>query len=700
MLGCNLTRKIIFFSLFLVLALPLFSQEDATTPSPEIPVVVDGDEVNYNAEARRIEAKGSVRIVYKGTKVFCEQASVDTQTNIGRLMGDVKIEHEDGVIFGDSIVYDFLNKTAQINKMHLTADPFYAFGENVQKVSEGEYHLNQGYVTTCDLEEPHYRMTAKKILFYPGRKVVAKNVWIKVGKIPIFYIPYFVQPSKDKLPRVTLVPGRNDDTGLYMLSAWRYYFNEEFKGRLHLDYYEEKGFGGGITHKYNTQNFGDGVLKLYYVGDKDKESFDGRPTGSDRYKAQFRHNWQASPDVNATLEFHKFSDIDFMKDYFYREYERDTMPESYLLVNYALRDASFSLFAQKRVNDFWSQVEYLPQARLDVFRRQLGDTNLYFDSDYSIANLTFKTASPSTIDSDVFRADSYNNLSYQKRLGWLNFEPYAGVRNTYYTKNIFGNEDILRTVFYSGAQLSTKLYKQFDRPFNILGLQADTTRHIITPAINYTYIHRPTVSQGVLQQFDSLDSIARQNSVSFTLYNKLQAKNNEKTWDLLYFAPSVSYLVEQEARGSYFHELNCDFEFRPSDHLYFENDTRYDLDNGFLEEMVSDVVLKDELYRLSVGHRYVRDESSQITGSLRYTLTPKWEFRAYSRFEAETGKWEEQQYFFRRDLHCWFADFGVDLNEDNGVTFWVIFRIKAFPDVGIKFRKTYHGPDEGEKEEE
>jgi len=685
---------IICFSLFLIPS--SISQGDPPDNQSEFPVVVDGDTVY--AEAGAIIARGNVRIVYKDVKAFCDEAQVDTKTNIGKLKGNVRIEHEKGVIHGDDITYDFTKKTAEINDMNLSSKPFYAYGRQVKKVSEEEYRLIDGYVTTCDLKEPHYRICAKRILFYPGRKIVAKNVVMKVGKIPVFYIPYYVQPAKDKLPRVTLVPGKDDDMGYYMLSAWRYYFNESFKGRIHLDYYEKKGFGRGITHRYNTEDFGDGIARLYYIDDQDKISFDGLPTSSDRYKAQVRHYWQVNDELSAILEFHKFSDNDFMKDYFYREYERDTMPESYLLLNYASGDSSLSLFTQKRVNKFWTQTEYLPELKFEMFRSPIGDTNLYFDAEYSLANLAHKVAAPSDIDSDVFRTDFYNTLTYQHRFGWLNFLPYIGVRESFYSKNSFGEESVNRVALYSGAELSTKLYKEIDAPLNFLGIRADKTRHIITPILDYGYIHDPTTSTNNLAQhgnvFDSIDTIMRENRITFTLENKLQAKKDKKVWDMLYFAPSVDYIVGEEARGSRFNEVNYDLEFKPFDNLYIEQDFKYDLDNSRRKEMNSDLVLKSELSRLSLGHRYVRDESSQITYSFRHKFSPKWEFRSYGRFESKTGEWEEQQYYIRRDLHCWLADFGVDINEDYGVTFWIIFRIKEFPDIGIGFQQAYEGPKE------
>lgn len=668
----------------------------------QTPVVVNGDNVNYQTDKNIITASGNVEINYKGVEAYCEEAEVNTRTSIGTLKGDVKIVHKQGTVFGENVIYDFENKTAEIKRVFLESEPFYVSGKTAEKISDKEYELNDACFTTCgpldeESEFLDYEISASQVELYPGEKVVARDIFLKVGGVPVFWFPYYMQPAKDKLPRVTLSPGSDSDLGLYMLSAWRYYFNEGFKGRIHLDYYQDKGFGRGVTHKYKTDNFGSGIAKLYYISDKDKKSFDTTPpvhVGADRYKAQIRHNWQMTPKLRTKVEFHKFSDQYFMHDYFYREYERDRDPESYILTNYSLPYASLSMLAQKRVNRFYNRTEYLPQLKADVFRRRISQTNFYFGGDYSVSNLAYKPASSSLEeDDDAVRLDAYNQLTYQDKFGWLNVQPYAGVRETYYSKNNSGKEDILRTAFYSGIELSTKIYKAFNSPIDILGLKADKTRHIITPRIEYDYIHRPTVSRSSLSKFDSVDEVDRKNKVKFTLGNKWQAKREEKVWDLLYLAPSFTYLFNEEGRGSHFGIFENDFEFRPNDNLYLEQNYQYDLDSEKTKEVNSDIIWESPKTNISVGHRYVNSEdASEIRTSFSYKFAPTWEFHNRLRYEEENEEFEEQEFFLRKELNCWFVDFGVTLNEDNDKTIWAVFKVKAFPEVGVNFHGSYSRP--------
>jgi LPS-assembly protein len=668
----------------------------------ETPIVVNGDSVDYQAEEKLITAEGNVKVSYKDVIAFADKAEVNIDTSVAYLVGNVRIEHEGGILYGENIVYDFEKKTAEIKEIFFEDEPFYVSAEKAQRVSGERYELDQACFTTCGpLDQPRkffdYKIKAKTVELYPGDKIVAKNVFFQVGDVPVLYLPYYMQPAKDKLPRVTIIPGSDSDLGFFVLSAWRYYFDESFRGRLHVDYYNKKGLGYGITHKYDTQSLGEGIAKLYYISDRDGLSFDNSDpveVGSDRYKVQLRHNWQMRPSLKTKLELHKFSDNYFMKDYFNREYERDKQPDSYLLTTYSMPYSSLSLLAQKRVNRFYDQTEYLPSLQLDIFRNKIGNTNFYFDATYSLANLTYKRSSPSSEDDDTVRFDAYNQLTYQKRFGWLNISPYAGLRRTYYSKDEAGREDILRGIFYSGIDLSTKFYKTFPYPLNFFGIKADKTRHIVTPTLEYSYIRSPTVHKDKLMQFDSIDEIERESKMTFTLVNKFQAKREDWTWDLLRIAPALSYLFNEEEKGSHLSLFENDIEFRPAKNLYLTQNYKYDLDKEETQESTSDIIWKSFALELSLGHRYVKtSDASEITSSFSYRFAPKWKFTNRLRYDEKDNKFSEQEYFFQRELNCWYVDFGLSVNRDYDKTVWVIFRIKAFPEIGVNLHGTYASPD-------
>jgi len=708
-----------FLILLVVLLFPLFvfGQEEM------IPVVIDGDEVSYLQSEGKIVAKGDVRLKNKDVELFCQEANYDASKNIANIIGDVKIIRANTVLYGKDVVYDFNTSDVKMGQIRMFDPPIYGVSKEGSKIGEEKYELKKGYITTCDLENPHYRLVSKKVTIYPGKKVVARNVVLKIGKLPVFYIPYMSQSLKDDSFPFEVVPGKNSEWGYYVLARWRYNLNEENRGKIHFDWYEERGQGYGITHKIESKKFGSALINYYRIKDdlyslqNRKYLFDQFPQREskapkyledDRYKAQFSYGWDPNPDLSIRSEFHKFSDEYFMKDFFEREYDIEPHPLSYTLITYSLDHSSLSLLAQKRFNRFWTETEYLPQLEYDFYEQNLGDSKFYFESLNKVGNLNYETANSGNNEASL-RAYSHNRLSYVDKLKWLHIKPYVGAYSVFYSRTQWGEEDSPRIAPEAGITLSANLYKIFelDWPWP-KEEEIKLMRHVMTPELEYTYMHDSTIPDNNIYQFDTYDNLEREESIVFTLKNKLQARNDKKTWDFLYFSPSVEYKIHREGHGSYFDNITADLEVYPWEGFSWTSDAKYDCVIRAFSEINTDLTFskktkslidgketEQDKYTISLGHRYLRKDSSQGTLGFTYQLTPKLQYRQLIRYEYSTEDFENQQYSIRADLHCWWLDLGLDIDRhDRGgkdLTFWVAFTLKDFPDISVEFDHDYKG---------
>jgi LPS-assembly protein len=687
-----------------------------------IPVIIDSDEITYLQQEGQVVARGNVVMKYKEVTLYCQEAYYNANTNIAEIKGDAKIEKDKTTLYGKDFIYDFNTYNAKAEEIRISDPPIYGASKTGSKLGKDEYILKNGYATTCDLEKPHYRLTAKKVVVYPGEKVVARNMVFKVGNFPLAFFPYFSQSLKDKSFLAQVVPGKDKHWGYYLLTRWRYNINPENRGNVILDFYEERGKALGLLHKTESGKFGQALFNIYGLHDElyeeeNREQFlDEYPERSgishkyledDRYKAQFSYSVNPMENLSIKSEFHKFSDEYFMKDFFEREYDIEPHPLSYTLANYSLSGSSLSLLAQKRANVFWSETEYQPQLEYDFFEKKIGDSNFYFNSSDNLGNLSKQYAN-SRIGDDAFRMHSHNTLSYSDNIRWLTINPYIGSYSTLYSRNKFGDDNTLREAFASGIALNTKLYKFFDPDWNTMGITVDKLRHVLTPEVSFSYLHDPTISSGNLYSFDEDDSLTREEKVIFTLKNKLQAKNSKKTWDFLYFSPAVEYRIDEEAKGSYFDNITADFEFYPKENFSLSSDAKYNILTRRFSEVNADFTVEgktkafkdgkeveSEKYSFSYGHRYTHLSSTQGTSNFYYHLTPKLRYNNYLRCEYNTGDIKEQQHTIRVDLHCWWFDFGVRIDKQvTGIkdhTFWVMFTLKAFPDVKVDFDRGYKG---------
>jgi len=66
----------------------------------------------------------------------------------------------------------------------------------------------------------------------------------------------------------------------------------------------------------------------------------------------------------------------------------------------------------------------------------------------------------------------------------------------------------------------------------------------------------------------------------------------------------------------------------------------------------------------------------------------------FQRFNIDDGELEEHQYVLTRDLHSWEMDLLIG-DDQEGSEFVVVFRLKAFPEIGFDFGSSFNEQESG-----
>jgi lipopolysaccharide assembly outer membrane protein LptD (OstA) len=683
----------------------------------DAPVTVNGDTVEYSADEKKVIATGNVFIIYKGTTLSCDKVSVDTATKQAVAEGNVLIKDEkQGVMTGRKVIYNFSDKTGTVIEGEFMSPPYFGKSKEITKVSDSEFRASKGYVTTCDMDAPHYRVVSKRITIFPDDKIKTVKDVVYIGKCPVAYLPFYNHSLKEPLMHVQLIPGHSKDWGYFLLSAWRYYVNDNFSGRIYADYRDALGFAEGFGLNYNTEDYGKGDFKYYYTQERPREYLEDQPAEFERSLVRWRHKWIIDESTDYVSEYYKIDDAkraaygtdnNFLKDYFYREYEEDEQPRSYAQVHHNFDYGSMDLLVQGRVNNWYNTgfVEKYPEVTYSLPSYQLGESRFYFDNSSTIANLNKKnmtSVSSSTPNVHVNRFDTTNKFIIPAKVSIFQVSPFVGTRETVWSEDL--DRDMrLRTIFLTGSDVSTKFFRVFDVKTNAYGLDINGLRHIITPTVSYAFDHKPTVPAYALRQIDGVDSITySSNRAGLGLTNTLQTKRDKKSIDLAVLAVSNSYYYKPKGGpGSYLGDYLFDLELRPYSWMSFLADATYSHRYDYFTNANYDAVFNLASERtFSLGQRYQRKSSDDMTMGFDWRLTPKWKFGAYERYQVkDSGRIRSgiryQEYRFTRDLHCWLMDFTYVDEKDKGNSVWIIFRLKAFPDTSFKFDRNYHAPKPG-----
>ena len=691
------------------------------------PLIINGDQVEYSTDAKEVTASGNVEVIYKGSKLTCKKITVNTQTKEGVAEGGARLDDEKGVIEGEKIIYNFQTKTGTIMDAGFRVNPYFGKARKIEKVSDTEFIARRGYATTCSFDRPHYRIQSKQINLFPKDKIQTKEDAFYLGRMPLLYLPRYNHSLQDTLMHVQVMPGSRKEWGPYLLSAWRYNLTKNIDGRVYFDYRSKLGPAGGFGLNYTTQGFGKGDYKFYYANEKPDDLTAGVPSEYERYFMRWRYKWDVDKQTSITSEVYKIVDErrklqdpqrNILKDYFFREYELDSQPLSYALFHHNFRHSSLDLLVQKRINHWYDQLDKLPELKYTLPSLQIGKGPFYFENNITLGNFDKKaTTSPVTPDdTTVTRLDTTNRFFLPMKVAFFNLTPFVANRETLYDK---GTEDAdlpIRTIFYSGVELSTKFYRIFDLQSNLLGMHINGLRHIITPTISYSYNHEPTITSSKLRQIDSVDSLSRNNSAALGLSNKLQTKRKGTTVDLVDARVSSSYIFKPKTAdkpGSNLSDFLIDIKLLPyswmrveADATYKHSGSRSDPAYRSFTEANYDLYFDFAKERsFGIGQRYQRAGGNEITCNLNWRLTPKWKFSTYQRYNIRSYRDSqnqeisrgvlEQEYTFSRNLHCWDMDITLNTKKYEGSTIWFIFRLKAFPEMEFGFNQSYRSPKSG-----
>ncbi len=689
--------------------------QDQEAKKPE-GIIINGDRVEFITESKDFTATGNVEVVYKDTKLTCDKMTINTETKDAEAEGNARIEDKTGVIEGTKLIYNFNTKIGTIIDANFRSNPYFGKSEKLDKVSDEEFISHRGYMTTCSYDNPHYLIKMRRANFFPGDKVQTKDDIFYIRGIPVAYTPHFNRSLRDPLMHVQLMPGNSKDWGYYMLSAWRYNLTEDISGRIYADYREKWGNAQGLGVNYKSLDLGRGDFKFYYSHQVDREHlFDGqKPLGKyQRYLIRLRHSLQAERD-NVMMEYNKIEDSkrallgpeqNFLKDYFFREYEKDAQPLSYISVHHAFDYSSLDLLMQKRVNRWYTQDEMLPQIKYNLPNIKIGQTPFYVEHTSGYVNYNHKNAvpSPSWSDTTYNKFDTTDKLSLPTKIAFFNLTPFVSGAGTYYDKNgLYGSTWQLSAS--TGSDLSTKFYRIFNFQTNALGLDINDFRHIITPTLSYSYNLSATTPPDIRI---SRSTTTSNSTVGLSLSNKLQTKRKDKKVDLLNLRANTAYNLKQKTgpqKGGNFTDYLFALDLTPYSWMSFYGDATFQRsgdhsDTNWNTFSKFDYDLSFNLGKdrtIGIGQRYFRKSSNELTYSLVWRLNPKWLFSIYQRrtvgnaSKASVKGLIEQEYRISRDLHCWTMDFTYNVKRGFGEGVYLIFRLKAFPELEFEYNQEYH----------
>jgi len=741
------------------------AQTDTVSPSlakrpapPPGAVQINAKQMSVAPDRKVAVAEGDVEVIYNNTVVTCDRLTLFTDTKDLYAEGRVRIEEGQQVFRGELVHYNLQNKKGRFLQGTVATPPWFEHGRSVEHIAEGVLRVSPGYLTSCELEPPHFKFQGRRAIVFADDKLVrSRNAALFVEEFPLLYFPWL--SFADRQSPFFIIPGKKKPWEQFALMGYRYKWPQDQKGTIHLDWRRAFAWGVGLDHQIENTSFGKGLLKLYYNQEHNmrrKEDELPKGAGDNRYRVLWRHFWKPLPDTTVVTDLQKYSDVDYREEFLFREeYTAENVSESFISAVTSTKDYALGTLVRRRLNRFQTVTDALPQVTLQVPQKPIGLTRLFSGTTVEVANLQTKRAH-SDNDTDVVRVDWLQQFKYV--LGLLRpieVTPKADIHQTYYTKDKQGGierpdgmRDLIAGQFGTGVDASLKLFRVFPVVTNAWGLNFNWLRHVLTPTVSYAYLHQPTVPPESLS-FPAASGTS--NIITFGLENKLQTKRPAgkklRSVDLLRSTVSIPYTYRGHGnkQGGRLGDWLFDVETYPWPWLRVETDWTYPSHfltgsrDGRIPTWNLDVVMvggkgqpqaqhasdiqaparqtfaagpspeadltpiPQGQWYLGYGHRYSQNDRTEDVLQFDVGLSKKWQVSTFHRLtwkEVSGGSkrfanLREYQYKLRRDLHDWFAELVWRVDRELGEEVYFTLTLKAYPDLPIETSESYHQPKLG-----
>lgn len=442
----------------------------------------------------------------------------------------------------------------------------------------------------------------------------------------------------------------------------------DLRARERVEHYSNRGTGGELGLDWDHASpggalSGEGSARAFFMDDRADRDRSGAPVETEHrfwLRGVARETLPGGVQVDA--EVSRLSDRGLLLEYFRSVVYREKEQETYAYARWAHDALGVRAIGRFRLNDFQSQVEQLPEVKLDwIHAPLLTDAvwgGLYLDVAARAGHLRVRP--DDVLDLRSYRAgrgDIEATLSYKQTLGPLVLRAWGGARETGWTGRA-ADEDLglERFAAHGGWNLGTTFWREFESP-----LGRAVLRHEVTPEVGTRHVFGVTRDPGELLLFDEVERLVDTDYVFLRLRSRLLADIDGRRRKLVDVAVETRYFPRDHGRdeprrwGALLYDIRVD----PAEWLSLRVRGEHDLNAGRLTSLDATGTFTLSPVTASVSWRDLPGFVQAIGWSIDVALTPAWTIGFSQQYDLVSEEFLEHRGRVVRTFHCFALELTV-----------------------------------------
>jgi hypothetical protein len=262
------------------------------------------DRILFRSREGVVEAFGEASVSRGPSELKADSLFYDRQSETVATFGASALSEGQSVTEGLDLKYDLNRRSGRLGAGVTTYVPWILTGDDMEKIGDSTYLVQDGYFTTCDLDVPHYTFRSTDIKLRQEDVIVASPVVLYFSDIPVFYLPWYVEPAtrgrhsgflRPQIGISTLILNSGRERNVRDLGYY-YVINDYADAAVSADWYAESRFILRVDSRYNMRHSFRGDLHYESVWNR----LDDESSQLIRYSHDhtFSRSTRGSVDVN------------------------------------------------------------------------------------------------------------------------------------------------------------------------------------------------------------------------------------------------------------------------------------------------------------------------------------------------------------------------------------------------------------------
>lgn len=369
-------------------------------------ILINADNMDRDSVNETMSLEGHVQIVYQGQHIKADRAKVNLRSRRVELYGHVEVATTKSTLGGEEIQLDYETNTGIIHNGYVQSGSVLFEGRLLEKTGDEEYFVSDADYTTCTNCPASWSFKGSTIRATLGGYAYIKNSILRIGDIPVLWLPYLIVPLKSDRQSGFLTPSfeRSNSGGLTLEQPYFWAISRSTDATISVRNYELRGTKLLGQYRYVPNENSNGELNAGFIRDsvfgRDDTVRSFRP-GNDpgkpynRWFTRYNHYYELPNEVVHRAKINLASDLQYPRDFPLETLNNgDAAMENTMSFTKNTEDQHYSAQASYYVNMLHTNplsgnedaVHRLPELRFSQVSKNIGTSDWLWGIDLDYTN--------------------------------------------------------------------------------------------------------------------------------------------------------------------------------------------------------------------------------------------------------------------------------------------------------------------------